>query len=289
MKTILYNIWHNIRYFLTHDFYMEENKNRLELLDAAEWNMGGRESTGLKILNQEDTLTVLSNNPKSFCRFGDGEINIIMGRGIPFQKYDDRLAQYLKEILSAKHADMYVGINYYYYHDNSIFNEFNRSFYQLYSYKFGRFFAEVCNKQNLYIDASFNQIYQLYKEYDFETYFGRIKQLFSNKKLVIFSGNGVLTKLQYNLFENAREVIYETGPSKNAFDKFDELLSRAKQYGKEYLLCFILGPTSKALVYELNYNGYYAWDIGHLAKDYNSYMMREERTEDKLKRFYDPD
>ena len=82
--------------------------------------------------------------------------------------------------------------------------------------------------------------------------------------------------------------MYEAGPAKNAFNEYSNLLERALHYQKDYLLCFILGQASKVLVYELSNRGYYAWDIGHLAKDYNSYMTREERTVQNIQKFYAP-
>jgi len=113
--------------------------------------------------------------------------------------------------------------------------------------------------------------------------------LFEDKEVILFVGEGVLDKHQYDIFERAREVVYEKGPSKDSFSEFDELLDRAMKYSKDDLLCFILGPTSKALAYELSLRGYCAWDIGHLAKDYNSFMLKEERSTANLQKFYAPD
>ena len=43
------------------------------------------------------------------------------------------------------------------------------------------------------------------------------------------------------------------------------------------------------LVRDLTKAGYLAWDIGHLAKDYNSYIKRAGRNREDIARFYAPD
>ena len=65
----------------------------------------------LDILDYDNTVELLLRNPKSFCRFGDGEIKIMEGNDILFQKYDKRLADMLVNILKNDSEYCYVGIN----------------------------------------------------------------------------------------------------------------------------------------------------------------------------------
>lgn len=283
------NLIVNLKYLMTHNLYEGDNSLRLKMLDIVNWHITDKRKCRLNILNQEQTLEILKNNPKSFCRFGDGEVDLMEGRDIPFQKYSAELVDYYFKILSDKHENLYIGLNYYYYHDFDIFNKYTSDFYKIYSCKYGKFFMDHCNEENIYIDASFNQIYQSYSDYDFERYYNDVKNLFLDKKIVVFAGKGIMNKLHYNLFDRASELIYEDGPSTNAFAEFSHLLEKASSYSRDYLLCFILGPASKVLVYELSNRGYCAWDIGHLAKDYISYMSREERIPRNFAKFYAPD
>ena len=82
---------------------------------------------------------------------------------------------------------------------------------------------------------------------------------------------------------------YLTGPKKDAFDVYTSLLDRILKTEKERLICVILGPCSKVLVRDLTKAGYMAWDIGHLAKDYDAYCGRHGRTRDDIAGFYAPD
>ena len=58
---------------------------------------------------------------------------------------------------------------------------------------------------------------------------------------------------------------------------------------KDYLLCLILGQTATAMVPDLTDLGYMAWDVGHMAKDYDAYMNHKEKTEKNMDAFWNPD
>ena len=49
-----------------------------------------------KIANPDETILELISNNKSITRFGDGEIDFIYGKGMNYQKYDEKLANRLK-------------------------------------------------------------------------------------------------------------------------------------------------------------------------------------------------
>lgn len=294
MISIIKNIVKNIIYVFKYSLEEREKEILYESLIRVEdiykyeiMNGVGNENS-LSVISPEETLDLLLNKPKSFCRFGDGEILIMQGLSIPFQKYNSNLATKLLEILSNKEENLYVGINYNYFHSTKSLNEFNRKFYLINSKVYRDFLINKCSKSKDYIAAGFNQMYMIY-DYNLDNYFEKLKMLFKNKELVIFVGEGVLDDLKFDLFEfaNNKEFIY--GPSKNAYDHYEELLSRAKICGKDKTLCFILGPTSKVLAYELSKLGYIAWDIGHMAKDYNAYMLKTEKTMSNIVDFYKPD
>ena len=277
---------------------LAENNNeimyqtQLRVLDLYKYEIKEDEqflTNDIKVLNNEETVDLLMNRPKSFCRLGDGEIELIKGNSIPFQKKDQRLSQYLLNILKAEDTWFYIGINYRYFHSTRNLNETNRRFYLTAVKKYRDFIIENCNKNNTFIAAGFNLAYVSQREFDFGAYYEKIKNLFNGKKIVLFVGRGLLKTYKHDVFEYAEQVIVEEGPNINAFSEFDSLLERALTYDKSHLMCFILGPTSKALVYELAQKGYMAWDVGHLAKDYNAYCEGMERSHENIVWFYSPD
>lgn len=241
-----------------------------------------------RILTPEDSLDLILNNPKSFVRFGDGEINIINGKSIPFQNYDERLAQIMLEILEREIEGLYVGINYSYFHTSKHMNEYNRKFYLLDVKPLREFLLKHCNVNRTYIAAAFNQMYIGSNGNDLREYYDKIKKMFRGRELVIFAGKGILDNLENDVFEEASSKEFVWGPSKNAFEHYEEIYEQACTYSKDKTLCFILGPASKALVYRLSQEGYMAWDIGHMAKDYE-YFCKKQNSENDIKEFYAPD
>ena len=97
-----------------------------------------------------ETLVTTSNN---IVRFGDGEVAIINGKNIPFQKYDTNLASKLKEILIKDQANLLVGINFEYYYPFNIYkmNEIPAKFMRTFVPKLRLQFSKYLNKLGYFI------------------------------------------------------------------------------------------------------------------------------------------
>ncbi len=242
-----------------------------------------------RIFSPQKSLDLLLEAPKSFARFGDGEIALINGESISFQEYDPRLAAEMLEILHNERKELYVGINYSYFHTSRHMNLFNRRFYMLNIRQARRFLLEHCNPETPYIAAGFNQMYMCSDDADLDAYYRKIQSLFAGRDLVIFAGQGILDKLEYDVFEQANSKEFVWGPSRNSFSEYDMLYEKARSFGKDKTLCFILGPTSKVLVYHLAQEGYLAWDIGHMAKDFDYFRKRSAKTDAQIAAFYAAD
>jgi len=245
----------------------------------------------LKIYNADETVDLLLKHPKSFCRLGDGEIGIMKGGNSMFQIYDENLASELKALLTEEYDDMYVGINRCYFQSPVVNSENNHRYYRIYGTNLRRFFLQYCNINNTYIDAAFPCAYFRFTEsYNYERHYKKRMQLFEGKKIAIMSGEGVLEKLQYDVFQRASDKILLHGPSKNAYGKIDELVNLiSTTVPKDYVVCLILGMTASVMVPRLTKIGYMAWDIGHLAKDYDAYMKQTEKTSQNIADFWEPD
>ncbi len=108
VKRFVKRILKNIKYFLSYDLYEHELERTYEIQDKIvedlffEFEENKYIINNLNIIDAEESINLLMENPKSFCRFGDGEIGIMQGKNQPFQKYDEKLANGLKDILSKK-------------------------------------------------------------------------------------------------------------------------------------------------------------------------------------------
>ena len=248
----------------------------------------GKYAKKLVILTTEKTLEVLEEHRISFLRYGDGEIALMSGSSIPFQEYDARLAQRLKELLKLSDYRIRVGIPYYYMCPLKNLNPFVEGFAKSLSSQ-RRFLLKECRDDMSYIDTCITQVYQTYKEYDFDAYYARMQKLLDSRDVTVICGEGVLDRLENNALSVCRSVEYIYAPSINAFSRYDEILAAALKTDKNRLVCIVLGPTAKVLVYDLHQNGYQAWDMGHYFKDYDSYIRKRPRTEAEIAQFYKPD
>lgn len=248
----------------------------------------GKYTNSVRVLNSWQTIDKLLETKHCFCRFGDGEIAVIRGEGIAFQKADARLGARLLEILRSEEEQLLVGINYFYLNPVEGVNGFTQNFLNCLQMQ-RKFLIENCNKKRVYIDAAITQMYQNYNEYDFDTHFQRFQKLFEGKKVTLICGESIFSDIKYNALEVCESVEYIYGPSRDAYDQYDLLLKRALEVDKERVICVILGPAAKVLVYDLYQNGRTAWDIGHYLKDYDSYMRQQPRTDAQIEAFFKPD
>lgn len=242
----------------------------------------------LNVLSSEETVDLLLAEPKSFCRFGDGEMRLVEGSSISFQEYDAELAECLAYIMANDIPNMYVGVNYEYFHSSKGLNEATRAFYLYDVPPLRKKLYDLCAKDRRYIAACFNQRYVMGALNDIDAYYSKIRQLFEGRKLLIISGQGILDSLEHDVFALADERVHITGPSMNAYAHKTEILNKVRTYSTEWVPCFVLGPASKAFVFELTREGYMAWDIGHLAEDYNAYMHDVDVDERFIVDFYAP-
>lgn len=245
----------------------------------------------LHILNVEDTLDLLLENPKSFCRYGDGEILLINGRGIPFQDYDERLSKRLREILQSTDDKCYIGIDDHYFQATANLADYVKGYVRLNALEMRTAMLKYCNRKRLYIATNITCFYMNEKRLkeEYKVHYDKVKELFRNRKLAIFSGRTVFDKINHDVFEYAAELKHIFNESKNAWSHYEEILNATRQFPKDWTLCFILGPTATVLAYDLAQEGYTAWDIGHIAKDYDAFIKNSEQNTEDIKNFFAPD
>ena len=292
----LKNLVRNINYLSKHSLWDQREEDIVYLTEKIlddglyEYGIELPNKKSIKILTQEETLSLIEQQPKSFVRTGDGEIGLILGNNQPFQKYEKEIADILKRLLNTKRNDIYVGINRNYYislGDADIYSKF----YRRKAYDLRNIYKKYLNFDNVYIDATFTS-YELdqQKNEKIDSIYERWKRLFKDKNIVIVCGNGILNGYKYDVFELAKNKVYINAPRKDAWDEKERIIQHIKRNNpKDCIVVFILGMAGKAMIPELTDCGYMCWDVGHLAKYYNAYMQGKIMTEDEIKAFYAPD
>ena len=261
------------------------------MMDNLYWELGFMKAQAPKVLNMRDTIDALLKDDKlCLARFGDGEI-YMMDNSIDgvFQDANNALVAELKEVASSQLPNLGIGLPYYAYNSLQNLNDHQRFYYRTCSAKLRSAIQLYLNDGSTYYDACLSMPYHLVVDIDYEEYFQHISKLWEGKDIVMICGKTVFDKIKYNCFDSARSIEYIYGPRTNAYDEIDSLMKQALQTDPCKTKFIILGHTATCLAYRLAKAGHRAIDIGHLAKDYNSWRMQEGMSANEFYKFYEKD
>lgn len=235
-----------------------------------------------KVLSSEESLRYLIDSKKSLARFGDGEFNIIIGGDIGFQEQNKALAQNLRRILKSTSKSCIIGIP-------NVFNglsQFRKNGKIFWLYKIVMKWSKwkiLFVKDYIYVDALISRFYLDIKD---KTNSNKIldlwNSLWKNRNVVIIEGEGTKMGVGNDLFKECSTIKRIICPSKNAFNKYSEILNEASKLDKDNLILLALGPTASVLAYDLGSRGYQAIDTGHLDLEYN-WMMQGATKKENVK------
>lgn len=240
------------------------------------------------IATPERTLKKIISSGKSFVRFSDGDIDLMMGNTTPAQYYDAELVARLKSIMNSTESGLLVGVPYYYLNYSDNFTDYMK----VHSVSIAdrrKFLLKNVNPKKHYIDSGITQLYPIYESYDFEMHYKLCKKLLKNKDITIICGEGIFDLFKNKLFEVCNSVEYQYEAGMNAYKDYSDILGRACNIDKNRIVCVALGSTAKPLVYDLYKKGYTVWDVGHLFKDYDYYMRKKPKNDNEILQFYMPD
>lgn len=225
------------------------------------------------VLSIDETLDLIINNHYSVSRNGDGELNLMLGETIDFQRANSRLAGIMREALNAK-MDKYLSCLPSIFYDNSRFTEKAQKYFNSYlSTK--RYYYYTFSKLPIYGDAFISRFYMdLLDKSKSKHHVDKLKKIWKGQNVILVEGKDSRLGVNNDLFDGAESLKRIIGPSENAFDKYDELKSKVQECAtKDTLILLALGPTATAISYELAKEGYWAVDIGHIDIEYEWYLM----------------
>lgn len=243
-----------------------------------------------KIKNIDETIDTIVANNLSICRFGDGELQLMQGKDIVFQKSSPQIALRLKEILSSKNSQIAIAIPRTLFYGNPNTYYLVRNFWRQNGNRFRNIIEQYIDLDWQYYSAELTIAYAMYAKYNFDSYFQKLKNIWENKDIAIICGKTVFDNITHNIFDGAKSVQYLYGKERDAFDDYENLLLQSKLISKDRIIITILGPTAKILAYDLTLEGYQALDLGHVAKSYD-YYLKHQNTQDLSAaiKFFNPD
>lgn len=258
---------------------MEENIKKTE-----EQLLKEMANSKIKILGIEESLKKIKEEKKSICRFGDGELDIILGGKIGFQRYDKKLAKMLSEILSEKQDFCLVGVPDAINNFNNITEE-SRQFWINNMIRVRDIWLRYLNEDMEYCTANITRLYIRYQDRsNCNKYFSMLKDIWKDKDVVICEGEQTRMGVGNDLLSECKSIKRVICPSENAFEKYEEILQQLKKENKNNIILIALGPTATILAYNLAKDGYQALDVGHFDIEYEWYkrgVTKKEKIDNK--------
>ncbi len=263
------------------DRLIHKNQIYQERLDSApyEWNV----KPTPKIQEGAELLKKIARDHSSLCRFGDGEFEMIRGKARPwFQNPDERLGGRLKEILFSDDDCINVAIPQNFRGLDKYKEDAADS---IRYYMFGdtrKDILEMIDMNRLYYDAYVSRPYIMYKDgKNADEIFPLFQELWKDRDVLIVEGEYSRIGMGNDLMTCARSISRILCPFKNAWDKYEDILSTVlEKADRKALICISLGPCATILAYDLAKAGYQALDIGQIDNEYDWYVRGVKERED---------
>jgi len=221
----------------------------------------------LRVIPERETLEAIRERRASIARYGDGELEIMIGVGISFQEYDPELARRLRFILRAPRRDFLVGIPN--FDALQIKTESRRGTWQRYR----RMYSHLVRRDAEYHSAFVSRPASIVGLQS-EEYFQAWQTLWAGREVVIV--HHAAATADHAMFRAARGVHFVLCPAKNAFREYGTVLEQAAAHCSRPDVLFLIaaGPTAGVLAWDLAERGAQALDIGHLTAAYDEFTRK---------------
>jgi len=228
----------------------------------------------------EETLDKIIRDKCSISRFGDGEFGVMFGSRIRYHDRNNKLVQRLKEVISSENPKLLIGLppcfgSLDYFVPSTI------DFWRKWMSKKRAMVYSCLDMNRVYYNAFFNRYYLNYKKTEehlhiCRRYFKRLKELWKDRDVVLFESQNARLGVANDLFEGPKSMSRIVFcPVKNAFDRYDEILSAFDDIDTNALILLALGPTATVLAHDLCNKGCQAVDLGLIGEEYERFLREE--------------
>lgn len=249
----------------------EQIKGRLADI-SYRWNQQKKADCKIKVMSIDETLDELLGSQKSLVRFGDGEIIMIRGKSLYFQKQSPELSRRLAEILQYKEENLMIAIPDI-FDGLSQYRPGGQHFWKDHLLFFRNVYRQYCNPDRVYGNAYVSRCYFNYADKSRSAgWFSKIQRLWQGKEIVVVEGAGTHNGVGNHLLDSAAAVKRVLCPAENAGEKLDSILETCLELPKESLYLVSLGPAAKLLAQDLFHSGRRVLDIGNLDMEYEWFL-----------------
>lgn len=254
-----------------------------------------------KIKSIEKTLHKIINEKCSMSRFGDGEFSCINLSRITYHDPSDALSKRLKEVLSSDLPNLLIGLCDC-FGSLDCYVPYAKKFWRKHMSKKRKMIYSYLDMNRVYYNAFLNRCYinfnkteEYYRQCG--VYFNKLKQIWEGRDVVILESKDVPLGVTNDILDRAKSISRIIFcPVKNAFNKYDQIISAFDKIDKNALILASLGPSATVLAYDLHKKGYQAIDIGDINAEYECFLDRKTPLELKeigreciIKREFNPD
>ena len=232
----------------------------------------------------EETLDKIINDKCSMSRFGDGEFGVMFGSRIRYHDRSNKLAERLKEVISSDTPNFLIGLPPC-FDSLDCFIPPTIDFWRKWMSKKRAMVYSSLYMNRVYYNAFINRCYLNYNKTDehyknCSEYFKKIKKIWENRDVVIFESQETGLGVANDLFDGARSISRIIFcPVKNAFNRYEEILSVFDKIDKSTLILAALGPTATVLAYDLHKRGYQTIDFGLIGEEYECFLRKDKPLE----------
>ena len=228
------------------------------------------------VLSDRQTLTYLKKNPNvGIIRYGNSELGLIVGNSPKTQKYNKKLRDKLinncrnynpktikKYLLALPLESLMVD------YDNT-----KRNLPKWYPGIASKWAMRFLVKKNHVYGSPFCFRTVNVDDNNMKHYLSLLKSLFIGRK-IIYVGPMQGKNKEIPHFMSPSEILKI--PKKNAFEKFDEIVTQIKILCSKYrnpLVVIVGGTTASVISYELNMSNITCYDFGQYQRLYTKYIL----------------
>lgn len=227
----------------------------------------------IKVIDNEKSLEYILEHKCSVARFGDGEFDIMTGKSIPYQTYNEKLADELKTIVGTTSSERFLVCMPDVFERLERYNDFCINFWTNHLKANMPVYRRLC-KAPWYGSTNLSRPYMdLADKSTAGDYFSHLRKLWDGRDVLIVEGSTSRSGVGNDLFANAKSITRIIGPSRDAYAAISLLEKEIRDYGKNKLILLMLGPTAKVISYHLAAEGYWLIDMGHIDSEYEWYRQ----------------
>lgn len=229
-----------------------------------------------RFLDDLETIQYVLDHNCSLSRYGNGEMNILLGQGIPFQDYSPGLKKALMEVVTDERCLVCTPSFVCQRLKKGVLEDFQYRWWKKEAHYTRYCYFKFFKKSTLLGDTQCTRFYMDYKNKSSERimkYVHLFQKIWADRDILIIEGEQTLLGVGNDLFACAKSIKRILCPRKNAFDVIDSVRSWVNaNISVQSLVILALGPSATILSYRLAHDGYQALDLGHIDIEYSWFL-----------------